>query len=195
MWWNSNPSPTLNFLHLSRCCLQAGCPTPFSTTPPSAPPTPSYGEDEEDQTAAVAHSEKGGGWGRGKDTEWHHQPGSDITQRLRWAADRLTIYQGGLMCNCDWLLSVNRTNQSICCTNILLLHTEVSLRSSSAGLKVRGSSSSVQSLIQSYGNRKSRGLGRSLSSYLNHNRLGTEGSLFFGSRLTFLRNQNFSASF
>ncbi|XP_026222922.1 cyclin-dependent kinase 16 isoform X2 [Anabas testudineus] len=47
---------------------------------------------------------------------------------------------------------------------------EVSLRSS-AGLKVRGSSSSVQSLLQSYGNRKSRGLGRSLSSYLNHNRL------------------------
>ncbi|KAF3696310.1 Cyclin-dependent kinase 16 [Channa argus] len=47
---------------------------------------------------------------------------------------------------------------------------EVSLRSST-GLKVRGSSSSVQSLLQSYGNRKPRGLGRSLSSYLNHNRL------------------------
>ncbi|XP_029361528.1 cyclin-dependent kinase 16 [Echeneis naucrates] len=51
---------------------------------------------------------------------------------------------------------------------------EVSLRSSSAGLKVRGSSSSVQSLLQSYSSslRKPRGLGRSLSSYLNHsNRL------------------------
>uniref|UniRef100_A0A7N8YKU9 Cyclin dependent kinase 16 n=1 Tax=Mastacembelus armatus TaxID=205130 RepID=A0A7N8YKU9_9TELE len=50
---------------------------------------------------------------------------------------------------------------------------EVSLRSS-GGLKVRGSSSSVQSLLQSYSSslRKPRGLGRSLSSYLNHtNRL------------------------
>lgn len=52
----------------------------------------------------------------------------------------------------------------------------VSLRGSSGGLKVRGSSSSVQSLLQSYGSslRKPRGLGRSLSSYLNHaTRLGT----------------------
>ncbi|XP_040902477.1 cyclin-dependent kinase 16 [Toxotes jaculatrix] len=51
---------------------------------------------------------------------------------------------------------------------------EVSLHSSSGGLKVRGSSSSVQSLLQSYSSslRKPRGLGRSLSSYLNHtNRL------------------------
>ncbi|XP_069383672.1 cyclin-dependent kinase 16 [Paralichthys olivaceus] len=56
---------------------------------------------------------------------------------------------------------------------------EVCLRSSSAVLKVRGSSSSsssssVQSLLQSYSSslRKPRGLGRSLSSYLNHtNRL------------------------
>ncbi|CAJ1085693.1 cyclin-dependent kinase 16 [Xyrichtys novacula] len=39
--------------------------------------------------------------------------------------------------------------------------------SSSAGLKVRGSSSSVSSLLQTYG-RKPRNLGRSLSSYLNH---------------------------
>ncbi|XP_051282661.1 cyclin-dependent kinase 16 isoform X2 [Dicentrarchus labrax] len=46
----------------------------------------------------------------------------------------------------------------------------VSLRGSSGGLKVRGSSSSVQSLLQSYSSslRKPRGLGRSLSSYLNH---------------------------
>ncbi|XP_047442878.1 cyclin-dependent kinase 16 isoform X3 [Mugil cephalus] len=46
---------------------------------------------------------------------------------------------------------------------------EVSLRSS-GGLKVRASSSSVQSLLQSYSSslRKPRGLGRSLSSYLNH---------------------------
>ncbi|XP_045919309.1 cyclin-dependent kinase 16-like, partial [Micropterus dolomieu] len=43
----------------------------------------------------------------------------------------------------------------------------VSLRGSSGSLKVRGSSSSVQSLLQSY-SRKPRGLGRSLSSYLNH---------------------------
>ncbi|XP_035769233.1 cyclin-dependent kinase 16, partial [Neolamprologus brichardi] len=45
----------------------------------------------------------------------------------------------------------------------------VSLRSS-GGLKVRSSSSSVQSLLQSYSTslRKPRGLGRSLSSYLNH---------------------------
>ncbi|KAM9856074.1 cyclin-dependent kinase 16 [Aulostomus maculatus] len=43
------------------------------------------------------------------------------------------------------------------------------LRSSSAGVKVRGSSSSVQSLLQSYSSslRRPRGLGRSLSSYLN----------------------------
>ncbi|KAM6982123.1 cyclin-dependent kinase 16 [Tautogolabrus adspersus] len=39
--------------------------------------------------------------------------------------------------------------------------------SSSSSLKVRGSSSSVTSLLQSYG-RKPRNLGRSLSSYLNH---------------------------
>ncbi|XP_029690283.1 cyclin-dependent kinase 16 [Takifugu rubripes] len=46
----------------------------------------------------------------------------------------------------------------------------VSVRGSSGGLKVRGSSSSVQSLLQSYGSslRKPRSLGRSLSSYLNH---------------------------
>nr|XP_033484855.1 cyclin-dependent kinase 16 [Epinephelus lanceolatus] len=46
----------------------------------------------------------------------------------------------------------------------------VSLRGSSGSLKVRGSSSSVQSLLQSYSSslRKPRGLGRSLSSYLNH---------------------------
>ncbi|XP_077937099.1 cyclin-dependent kinase 16 isoform X2 [Gasterosteus aculeatus] len=45
-----------------------------------------------------------------------------------------------------------------------------SLHSSSGGLKVRGSSSSVQSLLQSYSSslRKPGGLGRSLSSYLNH---------------------------
>ncbi|XP_069581929.1 cyclin-dependent kinase 16 isoform X1 [Brachyistius frenatus] len=45
----------------------------------------------------------------------------------------------------------------------------MSLRSS-GGLKVRPSSSSVQSLLQSYSSslRKPRGLGRSLSSYLNH---------------------------
>lgn len=52
-----------------------------------------------------------------------------------------------------------------------------SVRGSSGGLKVRGSSSSVQSLLQSYGSslRKPRGLGRSLSSYLNHTtRLGTD---------------------
>ncbi|XP_041861026.1 cyclin-dependent kinase 16-like isoform X2 [Melanotaenia boesemani] len=44
-----------------------------------------------------------------------------------------------------------------------------SLRSS-GGLKVRASSSSVQSLLQSYSSslKKPRGLGRSLSSYLNH---------------------------
>ncbi|XP_049608776.1 cyclin-dependent kinase 16 isoform X1 [Syngnathus scovelli] len=41
------------------------------------------------------------------------------------------------------------------------------LRPSSGGVKVRGSSSSVQSLFQSY-SRRPRGLGRSLSSYLNH---------------------------
>ncbi|XP_058499618.1 cyclin-dependent kinase 16-like [Solea solea] len=46
---------------------------------------------------------------------------------------------------------------------------EVSVRSS-GGLKARSSSSSLQSLLQSY--RKPRALGRSLSSYLNHaNRL------------------------
>ncbi|KAF1390972.1 hypothetical protein PFLUV_G00063680 [Perca fluviatilis] len=46
----------------------------------------------------------------------------------------------------------------------------MSLRGSSGSLKVRGSSSSVQSLLQSYSSslRKPRGLGRSLSSYLNH---------------------------
>ncbi|XP_062283473.1 cyclin-dependent kinase 16 isoform X1 [Scomber scombrus] len=45
-----------------------------------------------------------------------------------------------------------------------------SMRSSSGGVKVRGSSSSVQSLLQSYSSslRRPRGLGRSLSSYLNH---------------------------
>nr|XP_020469394.1 cyclin-dependent kinase 16-like [Monopterus albus] len=51
---------------------------------------------------------------------------------------------------------------------------EVSLHSSSAGMNVRGSTSSVQSILQSYSSslRKPRGLGRSLSSYLNHtNRL------------------------
>lgn len=55
----------------------------------------------------------------------------------------------------------------------------VSLRGSSGSLKVRGSSSSVQSLLQSYSSslRKPRGLGRSLSSYLNHTaRLGTNTS-------------------
>ncbi|XP_054868762.1 cyclin-dependent kinase 16 isoform X1 [Amphiprion ocellaris] len=47
---------------------------------------------------------------------------------------------------------------------------EVASLRSSGGLKVRGSSPSVQSLIQSYSSslRKPRGLGRSLSSYLNH---------------------------
>lgn len=52
-----------------------------------------------------------------------------------------------------------------------------SVRGPAGGLKVRGSSSSVQSLLQSYGSslRKPRGLGRSLSSYLNHTtRLGTD---------------------
>uniref|UniRef100_A0A8C6VX53 cyclin-dependent kinase n=1 Tax=Nothobranchius furzeri TaxID=105023 RepID=A0A8C6VX53_NOTFU len=44
---------------------------------------------------------------------------------------------------------------------------------SSAALKARASASSVQSLLQTY-SRKPRGLGRSLSSYLNHaTRLGT----------------------
>lgn len=57
----------------------------------------------------------------------------------------------------------------------------VSVRGSSGGLKVRGSSSSVQSLLQSYGSslRKPRSLGRSLSSYLNHTtRLGTHATMF-----------------
>lgn len=56
----------------------------------------------------------------------------------------------------------------------------VSVRGSSGGLKVRGSSSSVQSLLQSYGSslRKPRSLGRSLSSYLNHTtRLGTDATV------------------
>ncbi|XP_028265547.1 cyclin-dependent kinase 16 [Parambassis ranga] len=47
---------------------------------------------------------------------------------------------------------------------------EVASLRSSGGLKVRASSSSVQSLLQSYSSslKKPRGLGRSLSSYLNH---------------------------